>query len=176
MFLLLEHHTIRLATGTAKTDMKVWQHACAITMTHSTICHCEHPCLCVYMGCQMSWQRSLHTPSRCSFNHLLVLALLGLWVEFGNESHSVYILLGSFRLMFTLNGDWSCDHKNDINVHRKKLTAKVILDHRKSPWTGVLQKVCMFLRNCVIVLFIPSSMLLTMTPYKRMFGLWLKLF
>ena len=52
--------------------------------------------------------------------------------------------LESFRLTFTLNGEWSCDHKNDVNVHREKLTAKVSLDYRKSPRTGVLPKVCMF--------------------------------
>ena len=74
-----------------------------------------------------------------------------------------------------MNGEWSCDHKNDVNVHREKLTAKVSLDHRKSPRTGVLQKVCMFPRNYVIVPFIPSFTLLTVTPYKHMFGLWLNL-
>ena len=43
------------------------------------------------------------------------------------------ISIESFRSTFMLNGEWSCDHENDVNVHRKKLTAKVILDHHKSP-------------------------------------------
>ena len=45
----------------------------------------------------------------------------------------------------------------------KKLTAKVSLDYRKSLLTGILQKVCIFPRNCVIVSFIPSFILLTVT-------------
>ena len=49
------------------------------------------------------------------------------------------------------------------------------LDFRKSPRTGIVQKVCMFPRDCVIVQFIPSFTLLTVTPCKRMFGLWLNL-
>ena len=83
--------------------------------------------------------------------------------------------LESFRLTFMLNGELSCDHKNDVNVLRKKLTAKVILDHCKSPRTGVLQKVCTFPWNCMIVSFIPSFTLLTVTPCKRTFSLWLNL-
>ena len=55
----------------------------------------------------------------------------------------------------------------------KKLTAKIILDHGKSPRTGVhvLQKVYMFPRNYIIVSFIPPFMLLTMLPYKHVWFL-----
>ena len=61
--------------------------------------------------------------------------------------------------MFTVNGEWSCDHKNDVNVHCKKMTVRVILDHRKSPLTGVLYitervYVSSKLSDCIIYSFI----------------------
>ena len=65
--------------------------------------------------------------STCTFAMLMQTALTHIANQ--QDAHQT-LSLESIRSTFVLNVEWSCDWKNNVNVHCKRSVVKVILDQR----------------------------------------------